>query len=112
MREWIHSLESRFVLFLDTVRWRLRPEDDSSEASEGMQMIWQREWEDERVRVTRYTKRCGHEGHLIELDYYFPRDSAWHTVAIIGGESLESSTMMLSDALQFLQGRVEQRENA
>lgn len=100
MHEWIRTMIYRMLAWLDVLRWRLRPEYAGAETTDGMTLVKLIEWEDERVRVQRYDKACGHVGFLIEMDVYAHRDREWLTVANFGGENLESAIVMLKEALE------------
>ena len=107
MRAWIRTRLYRFVSYLNALRWRFRDDGENVPTTEDMKEIWRAVYEDERVRVSQYTKSCGHPGYLIEHDVYLPDTCEWLTNATFGGDSFESSMIMLAGAIDFLRSRRE-----
>ena len=97
MHERIHSFASRIFDTLD----RFLPETDLDILMDGKKLLKTIEFGDVRARVMQYTKECGCEDFLIELDVCFAKPE-WQPFAVIGGEYLEKSLLALVQAMQVV----------
>lgn len=66
-----------------------------------LECVFETERGNMRLKLLRYTKQCGHDGHLMEL-YLKAPDGEELTVGFIGWESLGDVADMMHDAGAFL----------